>query len=122
MTLTENIIFHKRMSLILVAEITINHLKEDGEITVDDFLARVDLLATLGQKVLITNMPQFSHLTHYISSFKPKEMGLVFGVYNFMQLFESEYDHFAGGVLEALGRLFRKNMTVYLYPYKVKCN
>ena len=105
-------------NIVSLAEITVNHLKEDGEITVEDFLARVDLLATLGQKVLITNMPQFSHLTHYISSFKPGKMALVFGVYNFMQLFETEYSQFAGGVLEALGRLFRDNVLVYLYPYR----
>lgn len=104
--------------IVSLAEITINHLKEDGEITVEDFLARVDLLATLGQKVLITNMPQFSHLTHYISSFRPPQVGLVFGAYNFMQLFESEYNQFEGGVLEALGRLFRSNVRVYLYPYR----
>lgn len=104
--------------IVSLAEITINHLKEDGEITVEDFLARVDLIAALGQKVLITNMPQFSHLTSYISSFKPKKMALVFGVYNFMQLFESDYAQFSGGVLEALGRLFRSNVNVYLYPYR----
>lgn len=105
-------------NIVSLAEITVNHLKEDGEITVEDFLARVDLLATLGQKVLITNMPQFSHLTNYISSFKPEKMALVFGVYNFMQLFETEYSKFAGGILEALGRLFRDNVLVYLYPYR----
>lgn len=104
--------------VVSLAEITINHLKEDGEITVEDFLARVDLISSLGQKVLITNMPQFSHLTHYISSFKPKNIALVFGVYNFMQLFETEFNQFAGGLLEALGRLFRANVRVYLYPYR----
>ncbi len=104
--------------VISLAEITINHLREDGEITGEDFLARVDLLTSIGQKVLITNMPQFIHLTNYIYSFKPQKMALVFGAYNFMQLFETDYTQFAGGILEALGRLFRSNMMVYLYPYK----
>ena len=35
-----------------------------------------------------------------------------------MQLFESDYAQFSGGVLEALGRLFRSNVNVYLYPYR----
>ena len=104
--------------IVSLAEITINHLKEDGEITGEDFLARVDLLSCIGQKVLVTNMPQFIHLTNYISNFKPKNMALVFGVYNFKQLFETDYNQFPGGILEALGRLFRSNMMVYLYPYK----
>ncbi|MFT6631153.1 MAG: hypothetical protein ACJAS4_001100 [Bacteriovoracaceae bacterium] len=104
--------------VISLAEITINHLKEDGEITKEDFLARVDLLSSIGQKVLVTNMPQFIHLTNYICSFKPNKVGLVFGVYNFIQLFENDFNHFQGGILEALGRLFRSNMMVYLYPYR----
>ncbi len=105
-------------NIVSLAEITINHLKEDGEITKEDFLARVDLLSSIGQKVLVTNMPQFIHLTNYIAGFKPKNMALVFGVYNFMQLFENDFDIFPGGILEALGRLFRSNMKIYLYPYR----
>jgi len=104
--------------IVSLAEITINHLNEDGEITGEDFLARVDLLASLGQKVLITNMPEFIHLTGYISGFKPPKMALVFGAYNFMQLFNTDYTKFDGGLMEALGRLFRANMMVYLYPYR----
>ncbi len=104
--------------IISLAEITINHLKEDGEITSEDFLARVDLLTTIGQKVLITNMPQFVHLTNYISSFKPTNMALVFGTYNFMQIFDTHFEKLAGGILEAMGRLFRSNMKIYLYPYR----
>jgi len=104
--------------IISLAEITINHLKEDGELTQSDFLARVDLLSSIGQKVLISNMPQFFHLTNYISSFKPKKLALVFGAYNFMQLFDDQYNQLDGGILEALGLLFRSNMTIYLYPYR----
>ena len=105
-------------SIVSLAEITINHLKEDGEITKEDFLARVDLLSSIGQKVLITKMPQFFSLTDYISSFKPSNLALVFGVYNFMQIFDSGYNQLKGGILEALGSLFRPNVTVYLYPYR----
>jgi hypothetical protein len=105
-------------SIVSLAEITINNLKEDGDITKEDFLARVDLLASIGQKVLITKMPQFFNLTDYISTFKPNNMALVFGVYNFMQIFDSKYNQLKGGILEALGSLFRPNVTVYLYPYR----
>jgi hypothetical protein len=104
--------------VISLAEITINHLKEDGELTYDDFLARVDLLNSINQKVLITNMPQFFHLTNYVSNFKPKNIGLVFGVYNFMQIFDDTYTKLEGGMLEALGNLLRPNVKIYLCPYK----
>ncbi len=108
----------KNDEIVSLAEITINHLKEDGLLLQSDFLARVDLLASLGQKVLITNMPQFYKLTNYIAKFKPNDMALVFGVYNFMQLFDEDYNQLPGGILEALGLLFRNNLKVYLYPYK----
>lgn len=107
-----------RSLIINLAEITINHLKEDGQITAEDFLARVDLLSSIGQKVLISNMPQFFNLTNYLTSFKPKNIALVFGVYNFMQIFDDEYTQLKGGILEALGNLFKPNVKVYLYPYK----
>lgn len=107
-----------KKDIINLAEITINHLKEDGLITAEDFLARVDLLSSIGQKVLISNMPQFFNLTNYLSSFKPKHIGLVFGVYNFMQIFDDKYTQLKGGILEALGNLFKPNVKVYLYPYK----
>lgn len=107
-----------RADIVNLAEITINHLKEDGEITAEDFLARVDLLSSIGQKVLVSNMPQFFNLTNYLSNFKPQNIALVFGVYNFMQIFDDEYTQLKGGILEALGNLFKPNVKVYLYPYK----
>jgi len=107
-----------KSGVISLAEITINHLKEDGEITSDDFLARVDLLNSIDQKVLITNMPQFFNLTNYLSGFKPKHIGLVFGVYNFMQIFDDNYNKLEGGMMEALGHLLRANVQIYLCPYK----
>lgn len=114
----ENDIPEDDKNTVSLAEITINHLKEDGEITYDDFLARVDLLASLGQKVLITNMPQYFRLSEYISKFKPKQMALVLGVYNFMQIFDDEYISLKGGLLEAMGSLLKTNLNIYLYPYR----
>lgn len=117
----KNFIEDKKLNsqdVVSVAEITINHLKEDGELTQEDFLARVDLLASIGQRVIISNMPQFFSLTSYISSFKPKNIALTLGVYNFMQIFDDEYTQLSGGIIEALGKLFKSNLTVYLYPYR----
>lgn len=108
----------RKEDIVNLAEITINHLKEDGAIAPEDFLARVDLLSSIGQKVLITNMPQFFNLTNYLSNFKPQHIALVFGVYNFMQIFDDQYTQLKGGILEALGNLFKPNVKVYLYPYK----
>lgn len=108
----------EKKTIVSLAEITINHLKEDGEITSQDFLARVDLLNSINQKVLVTNMPQFFNLTHYLQRFKPANIGLVLGVYNFMQIFDNDYNKLPGGMLEALGNLFLPTVKIYLCPYR----
>ncbi len=105
--------------IVTVSEITISTLKSDeGDITKEDFLARVDLLCALGQKVLITNYPQYYKLASYFASMNVPKLGLVLGIYNFQQVFSDEYSNVEGGILEALGQLFRQNVKVYIYPYK----
>jgi hypothetical protein len=104
--------------VLTIAEITIATLKEDGdEIANEDFLARVELLSALGQKVLITNFPQYYRLTQYISTFRARHVGLVLGVYNFNQIFDDSYTGIEGGLMGALGELFRPNIHVLVYPY-----
>jgi len=106
-------------SLLSLAEITIHNLKEStSEIANDDFLARVDLLTCLGQPVLVTNFPQYYKLSSYLQKFKPKNVGIVLGAYNFMQIFDVHEKEGVGEVLEALGRLFRPGVKIYLYPYR----
>lgn len=107
----------KSDEVISIAEITMGNLTESGEITNEDFLARVNLITELNQKVLITNFPQYFKLTSFFASFKPKNLGFVMGCYNFGQIFDHGYRNTAGGPLEALGKLFREFVTVYLYPY-----
>lgn len=41
------------------------------------------------------------------------------GVNNFVEIFnEKYYRNLSGGILEAFGRLFFKNLKIYLYPMK----
>lgn len=105
--------------IVTVSEITISTLKADsGEIAKEDFLARVDLLCAMGQKVLITNYPQYYKLANYFARMNVPNLGLVLGIYNFQQIFTEEYANVEGGILGALGQLFRSNVKVYIYPYK----
>lgn len=109
----------KESDIVTISEITIATLKaEAGEITKEDFLARVDLLCAMGQKVLITNYPQYYKLSHYFANLNVPHLGLVLGIYNFQQIFTEEYSNVEGGILAALGRLFRQGVQVYIYPYK----
>jgi hypothetical protein len=109
----------KESEIVTVSEITISTLKaDDGEITKEDFLARVDLLCALGQKVLITNYAQYYKLANYFARLNVPNLGLVLGIYNFQQIFTEEYANVEGGILGALGQLFREGVKVYIYPYK----
>jgi hypothetical protein len=106
-------------SIVTVSEITISTFKADGgDITNEDFLTRVDLLCAMGQKVLITNYPQYYKLSNYFARMNVPHLGLVLGIYNFQQIFTEEYANVEGGILGALGQLFRHNVKVYIYPYK----
>lgn len=109
----------KPENILTISEITISTLKEDsGEIAKEDFLARVDLMCTMGQKVLITNYPQYYKLSNYFAKLNVPHLGLVLGIYNFQQIFTEKYSNVEGGILGALGQLFRDNVKVYVYPYK----
>ena len=105
--------------IVPISEITISTLKADGgEIAKEDFLARVDLMCTMGQKVLITNFPQYYKLSSYFAKLNVPHLGMVLGIYNFQQIFTEKYANVEGGILGALGQLFRENVKVYIYPYK----
>lgn len=111
----------KESDIVTISEITISTLKaDDGVVTKEDFLARVDLLGALGQKVLITNYPQYYKLANYFARLNVPNLGLVLGIYNFQQIFTEEYSNVEGGILAALGQLFRQGVKVYTYPFKSK--
>tara|TARA_B100001971_G_scaffold111191_1_gene102156 strand:- start:98348 stop:99757 length:1410 start_codon:yes stop_codon:yes gene_type:complete len=101
-----------------ICEITISNLTSSGDIAKEDFLARVDLLASINYPVMVTNFAQYFRLTNYLSRFKPKNLSIVLGVYNFKQIFDNDYNQLKGGILEALGLLFMENVKIYLYPYR----
>ena len=100
-------------------EITIANLRSEGDIDERDFLDRVDVLAKLGYTVIISNFSEFYRLIDYFASYTSRKIGIGMGVNNLLMVFEeSYYNNLSGGILEAFGKFFRKDMTVYLYPYK----
>lgn len=109
----------KPEDIVALSEITISTMKQEaGDIQNEDFLARVDLLSAMGQKVLITNYQQYYKLVNYFARLNVPHLGLELGIYNFQQIFTEEYANVEGGILAALGQLFRSFVKVYIYPYK----
>ena len=100
-------------------EITLSNLSSEGEIDEQDFLDRADILCSLGQTVLISNYQRYYKLLDYFSRFTKKRMGIIMGVPNLKQIFEEKYyRHLSGGILEAFGRMFNRDLKIYLYPYQ----
>ena len=103
----------------VVFEITLSNLKAEGEIDERDFLDRAELLCKLGQTVMISNFQEYFKVVEYFSSFSKARMGLAMGVNNLIEIFDEKYyRHLSGGILEAFGKLFYRDLKVYLYPMK----
>lgn len=107
-------------NLQIVFEITLSNLKQSGEIDERDFLHRADILCHLGYHVLISNMQEYYKVVEYLSEFTRNQtkIGLAMGVNNLLDVFTEEYyQPLSGGIMEAFGKLFKRNVTIYLYPY-----
>ena len=103
----------------VIFEITLANLRAEGEINERDFIDRAELLCSLGQNVMITNFQEYYKLVEYFSEFTKERMALAMGVYNLIQIFDERYYRdLSGGILEAFGKLFFKDLKVYLYPLK----
>lgn len=103
----------------IIFEITLTNLSSQGKIDERDFLDRAELLSSLGQNVMITNFQEYYKLVEYFSEFTKARIGLAMGVASFIQIFDEKYyRNLSGGILEAFGKLFFKDLKVYLYPFK----
>ena len=103
----------------VIFEVTLSNLRSEGEINERDFLERAELLCSLGMTVMITNFQKYFKLVEYFSQFTKERMGLAMGVYNLIQIFDEKYYRdLSGGILEAFGKLFNKDLKIYLYPLK----
>ena len=111
---------YKEEENLTVFEITLSNLRTpNGEINELDFIHRATLLCSLGQTVMITNFKEYYRLAEYFSSYTDENIVLTMGVNNLVEIFDEKYyDHLSGGILEAFGKLFYKNLRVFLYPIK----
>lgn len=104
---------------LVVFEITLSNLRSEGEIDERDFLDRAELLCSLGQTVMISNFQEYYKVVEYFSKYTKARMGLAMGVSNLIDIFDEKYyRHLSGGILEAFGKLFYRDLKVFLYPMK----
>ncbi|GGD38091.1 TonB-dependent receptor [Muriicola marianensis] len=104
---------------VVMFEITLANLKASGEIDEQDFMDRAELLCSLGHTVLISKFQEYYRLVEYLGNYTKARIGLTMGVNNLVEIFDEKYyRHLSGGILEAFGKLFFKDLKVYLYPMK----
>jgi hypothetical protein len=101
----------------ILHEITMRNLMSGGQLDLQDFLDRVDMLGALGRNVLISNYGRFYRLVEYLRRYSDRPIGLPIGIPSLHEIFEEKYyDDLEGGILEGLGRLFKKGVRLYVYP------
>ncbi len=109
----------KEKNIQILFEITLSNLKSDGEVDERDFLDRADILCSLGYTVMISNYKKFYKLIEYLSQYTNSRMGLILGVDNLIDMFEEKYyRNLNGGIMEAFGIIFTRDIRFFLYPYK----
>jgi len=78
---------------------------------------RAQLLCSLGQTVMISNFQEYYKVVEYFANYTKARMGLAMGVNNLIDIFDEKYyRHLSGGILEAFGKLFYRDLKVFLYP------
>ena len=103
--------------LVVLMEMTLENLLAEGQLNHADFLQRVDILGALGRTVLISKFGEYYRLAGYLSRYTNKMIGLVMSVPSLHEIFDEKYYlNLEGGILEALGRMFKHGLKLYVYP------
>ena len=104
--------------IVELMEITMsNLLAGGGDIDLRDFLARADLLSTAGKTVLISDYSEYYRLAAYLGRQTNEPIAVTMGAQSLRDLFtEQYYTGLEGGILEAFGRLFTRDLRLYVYP------
>ena len=93
----------KGIDIVVLMEITMANLSASGNIDYEDFLARIDTLAAIGNNVLISNYLEFYKLTSYFRRYTKQMVGVTMGINNLLEIFnESYYENLDGGILESV--------------------
>lgn len=98
-------------------EITMRNLLVAGNIDLSAFLARADVLAAAGKIVLISDSFEYYRLAAYLTRYTSEAIAVTMGAASLQELFGEQYHSgLEGGILEAFGKLFTKDLRLYVYP------
>ncbi len=107
------------VQIVDLMEITMHNLLSAGKIDLSDFLARVDMLAAAGKTVLISDYFEYYRLAAWLTRYTTEPIALTMGVSSLQDLFQDQfYAGLEGGILEAFGKLFTRDLRIYVYPLR----
>ena len=113
-TLKQELKRSEQENIVILPEISMAKLLERGDVENEDFLARVDLLSALGQKVMISNKESFHDLNSYLMNLTSKTISFVAGVYNLESIFHPNTYKKHGEMMPL--KLFTRRTNMYVYP------
>jgi hypothetical protein len=67
--------------------------------------------------VLISDYSEYYRLAAYLARYTNEPIAVTMGAASLLDLFKEQYyKELEGGILEAFGKLFTKNLRIYVYP------
>lgn len=109
----------KNDQVVELMEITMRNLLVGGKVDLSDFIARAELLSAAGKTVLVSDYFEYYRLAAYLTRYTQDPIAVTMGVASLEEIFlESYYSNLEGGILEAFGKLFTKNLRIYVYPLR----
>ncbi len=109
----------KKDQVVELMEITMRNLLVGGKVDLGDFIARAELLGAAGKTVLVSDYFEYYRLAAYLTRYTQDPIAVTMGVASLEEIFlESYYSNLEGGILEAFGKLFTKNLRIYVYPLR----
>ena len=110
---------HDRDSNIELCEISMHNLLRGPGIDAADFIDRADALQSLGKTVLVSRCAEFHSIAAFLNRCTDKPVGIVLSIGLLNELFKAKWSqNLAGGLLESFGRLFKKGVTLQVFPWK----
>jgi hypothetical protein len=109
----------EELRTIELCEMTMANLLRGSAVDPVDFIDRCDALQALGKTVLVSRHAEFHRIAAYLSRSTERPIGIVLSIGLLNELFKAKWsENLAGGLLESFGRLFKNQVTLYVYPWK----
>ena len=109
----------KRDAALVVPEISVAEMRNQGTFEMHDILDRVDCLNILNYPVIVSSYLRYFRLSDYLGRYTNGKLAFVLGIPNLEQLFDDAYyEGLKGGILGAFAALFDRDTLLFVYPMR----